>query len=267
MTVLIAALWRQFGTFSVRALTQSNISGSPVLRTFTSMPAFPSLLKIIISMTGPTLLPGTILSSNCPPSTGSVSFSTRYAEQSSTVSCRPSLKEFSDLQDFCLFCNFTPSTKFFVCPFGSLSRQLPFLFVDSAIAGGFPLPSIFLCLHARYFQRWCSCWEVSLRNWSTTWEIVSCIRSRSRFFETDSWTTEAVFLWLSRSIFKIFPRQSQIPKTKYRCRWLNWWDPSSFLQMHHRRGNACLHLLSSILRSGNWYTHSGLDASVQDTLQ
>ena len=68
MTVLSAAIRRQFRTSSVHAFTQINISGSFVLDIFTSMPAHPSLLEICISLVGPILILGLTLRSNCPSS-------------------------------------------------------------------------------------------------------------------------------------------------------------------------------------------------------
>ena len=69
MTVLIAAIWRQVWTSSVRAFAQINISGLLVLGTFTSTPALPSLLKICVSLIGLLLLPRLVLWSTRPPTT------------------------------------------------------------------------------------------------------------------------------------------------------------------------------------------------------
>ena len=87
-----------------------NISSLLVLGTFTSMPALPSLMKTCISLIGPSL-----------------------AEHSSVVSCNPDLKDFSNLPDFCVICNFTVEQV--LCSSSrSLFRHLPVLFVDSETA-------------------------------------------------------------------------------------------------------------------------------------
>ena len=79
-----------------------------------------------------------------------VSFSARYAEHSSAVSCRPCLKAFHHVQEFFfVICYFSQSIKFCVRSFDNCI----FLFVDSDIVGSFPLPPIFRCLQVKYSQK------------------------------------------------------------------------------------------------------------------
>ena len=83
----------------------------------------------------------------------------------------------------------------------------------------------------------------------------SAAKGRGRGWVTfsETWSKEQPkpnFVDFQRRSHQTF-QDNHIFRKQYRGRWLNWWDPSSFLQMNHRRWNACLHLLSSFLLSGN----------------
>ena len=112
-TILIAAVSRKIRSSSVHALTQNNIENlyfffRPHSASWNASSKYPYTFN-----------------------TGwSVSFPAKYAEQSCAVSCRPCLKEFPDLQDFRVICNFTESIKFFVCLFvRSFDNSLFYLLV------------------------------------------------------------------------------------------------------------------------------------------
>ena len=148
MAVLIAAICRQFSTSFAHAFTQTDFTGFSVLRTFASMPEHPSVSNILMSLTGPRLLPSRILRSmRTPWECVGLSTSPRKIHNLpylQAVFGWPFLKVLHNFQGFCTICDITVERAFCLSQHLRFRQLLRSMLFSPEFARGCPLLSVHL---------------------------------------------------------------------------------------------------------------------------